>query len=146
MPNLNITQFSAGHTSSANPFIRGIGLQDHLITTDPGVSVYVDGVYLGRQVGQNWSLSNLERIEVLRGPQGTLFGRNTPAGIVKFDTRKPTREFDATFRASYGTYDTMDVQGAVGFPISSTVSSGVGSRISRYAWAFPRRSWGPYTM
>jgi iron complex outermembrane receptor protein len=46
VPNLNITQFSAGHTSSANPFIRGIGLQDHLITTDPGVSVYVDGVYL----------------------------------------------------------------------------------------------------
>ena len=63
VPNLNITQFSAGHTSSANPFIRGIGLQDHLITTDPGVSVYVDGVYLGRQVGQNWNLTNLERIE-----------------------------------------------------------------------------------
>ncbi len=51
VPNLNVTGFSAGHTSSANPFIRGIGLQDHLITTDPGVGVYVDGVYLGRQVG-----------------------------------------------------------------------------------------------
>jgi iron complex outermembrane receptor protein len=48
VPNLSITGFSAGHNSSANPFIRGIGLQDHLITTDPGVSVYVDGVYLGR--------------------------------------------------------------------------------------------------
>ncbi len=47
VPNLNVTGFSAGHTSSANPFIRGIGLQDHLITTDPGVGVYVDGVYLG---------------------------------------------------------------------------------------------------
>ena len=57
VPNLNVTAFSAGHTSSANAFIRGIGLQDHLITTDPGVSVYVDGVYLGRQVGQNWSLA-----------------------------------------------------------------------------------------
>jgi iron complex outermembrane receptor protein len=64
VPNLNVTGFSAGHTSSANPFIRGIGLQDHLITTDPGVSVYVDGVYLGRQVGQNWNLNNIERIEV----------------------------------------------------------------------------------
>lgn len=60
VPNLNVTTFSAGHTSSANPFIRGIGTQDHLITTDPGVGVYVDGVYLGRQVGQHWNLSNIE--------------------------------------------------------------------------------------
>ena len=72
VPNLAVTTFSAGHTSSANPFIRGIGRQDHLITTDPGVGVYVDGVYLGRQVGQHWNLRNIERIEVLRGPQGML--------------------------------------------------------------------------
>ncbi|MXX29325.1 MAG: TonB-dependent receptor plug domain-containing protein, partial [Gammaproteobacteria bacterium] len=71
VPNLAVTTFSAGHTSSANPFIRGIGMQDHLITTDPGIGVYVDGVYLGRQVGQHWNLSNIERVEVLRGPQGT---------------------------------------------------------------------------
>ncbi len=89
VPNLNITQFSAGHISSANPFIRGIGLQDHLITTDPGVSVYVDGVYLGRQVGQNWSLSNIERIEVLRGPQGTLYGRNSIGGAINIITKTP---------------------------------------------------------
>ncbi|MDJ0794872.1 MAG: TonB-dependent receptor [Woeseiaceae bacterium] len=89
VPNLNITQFSAGHTSSSNPFIRGIGLQDHLITTDPGVSVYVDGVYLGRQVGQNWSLSNIERIEVLRGPQGTLYGRNSIGGAINIITKTP---------------------------------------------------------
>ena len=69
VPNLTITGFSAGHVSSVNPFIRGIGLQDHLITTDPGVSVYVDGVYLGRQVAQNWSLANIERVEVLRRHQ-----------------------------------------------------------------------------
>ena len=89
VPNLNVTTFSAGHTSSANPFIRGIGLQDHLITTDPGVSVYVDGVYLGRQVGQNWSLSNVERIEVLRGPQGTLYGRNSIGGAINIITKAP---------------------------------------------------------
>ena len=89
VPNLNITQFSAGHTSSANPFIRGIGLQDHLITTDPGVSVYVDGVYLGRQVGQNWNLSNVERVEVLRGPQGTLYGRNSIGGAINIITKTP---------------------------------------------------------
>ena len=89
VPNLNVTGFSAGHTSSVNPFIRGIGLQDHLITTDPGVGVYVDGVYLGRQVGQNWSLSNIERLEVLRGPQGTLYGRNSIGGTINIITRKP---------------------------------------------------------
>lgn len=89
VPNLNVTGFSAGHTSSANPFIRGIGLQDHLITTDPGVGVYVDGVYLGRQVGQNWSLTNIERVEVLRGPQGTLYGRNSIGGAINIITRKP---------------------------------------------------------
>jgi iron complex outermembrane receptor protein len=89
VPNLNVTGFSAGHTSSVNPFIRGIGLQDHLITTDPGVGVYLDGVYLGRQVGQNWSLANIERVEVLRGPQGTLYGRNSIGGAINIITRKP---------------------------------------------------------
>lgn len=92
VPNLNVTGFSAGHTSSSNPFIRGIGLQDHLITTDPGVSVYVDGVYLGRQVGQNWSLSNIDRVEVLRGPQGTLYGRNSIGGAINIITRPPGGE------------------------------------------------------
>ena len=92
VPNMTVTGFSAGHTSSVNVFIRGIGLQDHLITTDPGVSVYVDGVYLGRQVGQNWSLSNIERVEVLRGPQGTLYGRNTIGGAINIITRQPGSE------------------------------------------------------
>ena len=92
VPNLNITTFSAGHTSSANPFIRGIGTQDHLITTDPGVGVYVDGVYLGRQVGQHWNLTNIERVEVLRGPQGTLYGRNSIGGAVNIVTAAPRVE------------------------------------------------------
>jgi iron complex outermembrane recepter protein len=103
VPNLNVTEFSAGHTSSANPFIRGIGLQDHLITTDPGVGVYVDGVYLGRQVGQNWSLANIERVEVLRGPQGTLYGRNSIGGAINIITVKPGDEDGGRVSLSAGT-------------------------------------------
>lgn len=102
VPNLNITEFSAGHVSSVNPFIRGIGLQDHLITTDPGVSVYVDGVYLGRQVGQNWSLNNIERIEVLRGPQGTLYGRNSIGGAINLITKTPGADPGATVGMEIG--------------------------------------------
>jgi iron complex outermembrane recepter protein len=103
VPNLTVTGFSAGHTSSVNPFIRGIGLQDHLITTDPGVGVYVDGVYLGRQVGQNWSLSNIERVEVLRGPQGTLYGRNSIGGAINIISRKPGDEDGGRVTAEAGT-------------------------------------------
>jgi iron complex outermembrane receptor protein len=102
VPNLTVTGFSAGHVSSVNPFIRGIGLQDHLITTDPGVGVYVDGVYLGRQVGQNWSLANIERVEVLRGPQGTLYGRNTIGGAINIITRQPGDESGGRITAQAG--------------------------------------------
>ena len=108
VPNLNVTGFSAGHTSSANPFIRGIGLQDHLITTDPGVGVYVDGVYLGRQVGQNWSLANIERVEVLRGPQGTLYGRNSIGGAINIITRKPGDEEGGRLSVTAGTRDRIN--------------------------------------
>ena len=103
VPNMTVTGFSAGHTSSVNVFIRGIGLQDHLITTDPGVGVYVDGVYLGRQVGQNWSLSNIERVEVLRGPQGTLYGRNTIGGAINIITRQPGSESGGRATLNAGT-------------------------------------------
>src|SRR5210317_1246487 len=108
VPNLNITQFSAGHNSSANAFIRGIGLQDHLITTDPGVSVYVDGVYLGRQVGQNWNLTNIERVEVLRGPQGTLYGRNSIGGAINIITKEPGSDPGARIGMEIGSRERLN--------------------------------------
>ena len=107
-PNLSVTTFAAGHTSSANPFIRGIGTQDHLITTDPGIGVYVDGVYLGRQIGQHWNLSNIERVEVLRGPQGALYGRNAIGGAINIITTTPGSEPGARIDAEVGSRDRMN--------------------------------------
>jgi iron complex outermembrane receptor protein len=118
VPNLNITGFSAGHTSSQNPFIRGIGLQDHLITTEPGVGVYVDGVYLGRQVGQNWSLANIERVEVLRGPQGTLYGRNSIGGAINIITRRPGDKPGGRVSLSAGTRGRLNGDAYADMPLS----------------------------
>ena len=88
-PNVVQTNFGQGSTGHAAVFMRGIGLQDHIITTDPAVGIYLDSVYLGRNMGANMDLVNIERVEVLRGPQGSLSGRNTLGGALNVITRKP---------------------------------------------------------
>ena len=132
VPNLNVTTFSAGHTSSANSFIRGIGTQDHLITTDPGVGVYVDGVYLGRQVGQHWSLMNIERVEVLRGPQGTLYGRNSIGGAINIVTAAPGANPGRRMAARIGSRGRTDasllVDGNLSDTLAATLSAGLTRR------------------
>ena len=131
VPNLNVTGFSAGHTSSTNPFIRGIGLQDHLITTDPGVSVYVDGVYLGRQVGQNWSLANIERIEVVRGPQGTLYGRNSIGGAINIITKQPGDDVGANIGFEYGTRGRVTAKLFGDQQLTDTVAASISGAFTR---------------
>ncbi len=95
-------------------YIRGLGNTDFDLNASQPVSMVVDEVVLENPVVKGMPLFDLDRVEVLRGPQGTLFGRNTPAGIVKFETVRPSQEFDAFFRASYGTYSTTDIQAAIG--------------------------------
>jgi len=132
VPNLAVTTFSAGHTSSANPFIRGIGTQDHLITTDPGIGVYVDGVYLGRQVGQHWNLSNIERVEVLRGPQGTLYGRNAIGGAINIITAAPGSAPGARIGAQVGSRGRVNADfhgdANLGDGLAATLSFGIHRR------------------
>jgi len=104
-------------------YIRGLGNTDFDLNASQPVSMIVDEVVLENPVVKGKPLFDLERVEVLRGPQGTLFGRNTPAGIVKFETRKPSQELDGFARVSHGTYDNVDFKAAVGGGLTDTLSA-----------------------
>ena len=106
-------------------YIRGLGNSDFDLAASQPVSIIVDEVVLENVILKSFPLFDLERVEVLRGPQGTLFGRNTPAGIVKFDTRKPSQDFGGNFSLSYGDLGSMTIEGAVGGGLSDTVSARV---------------------
>jgi iron complex outermembrane receptor protein len=116
-PNLNIVQ-GRGSAASANIFIRGVGQPDALQTFDPAVGVYVDGVYLSRIQGALLNLGDVERIEVLRGPQGTLWGKNTIGGAINIVSKKPDLDsFSANGSAMYGSYNQILLNGFVSAPL-----------------------------
>ena len=92
VPNAVIGPLGAGWGSTMAAFIRGIGLNDNILSYEPGVPIYIDDVYLGRNQGAILDLLDLERVEVLRGPQGTLFGKNAVGGAVRFISSKPQGE------------------------------------------------------
>jgi iron complex outermembrane receptor protein len=104
-------------------YIRGLGNTDFDLNASQPVSMIVDEVVLENPVIKGMPLFDLQRTEVLRGPQGSLFGRNTPAGIVKFETVKPGKELDGFARVSYGTYDNVDFKAAVGGGLTDTLSA-----------------------
>ncbi|MFZ5707268.1 MAG: TonB-dependent receptor [Pseudomonadota bacterium] len=103
-PNLKITQGS-GSANAPVVFIRGIGTLSTTLYTEPAVALYVDGVYTPRATSAAFDLPDLERVEVLRGPQGTLFGRNTTGGAIMLVTQAPTDEPSAKVSIGYGRYD-----------------------------------------
>jgi iron complex outermembrane receptor protein len=123
VPNLNIVQGRAS-SNSTNIYIRGVGQPDALQTFDPAVGVYIDDVYYSRIRGTQFDLLDLERVEVLRGPQGTLYGKNTIGGALKLVSRRPGQEFRARGSVAYGSYNMMDVQGSVSGPISDSLALG----------------------
>src|SRR6185436_15375436 len=113
----------AGNNSSSQVFIRGIGQTDPTSTVDPGVGMYIDDVYIGSAVGSRMDLRDIASVQVLRGPQGTLFGRNTIGGAILLSTTDPGDEFAGTLRGGLGSDSLFDGFAAVDVPISSTVKS-----------------------
>ncbi|MBS7669085.1 TonB-dependent receptor [Croceicoccus gelatinilyticus] len=115
-PNLLITQQPTG-SATANISIRGIAFADVEKSFDPAVGIYVDGVYIGTSTGQYLDFFDIESIEVLRGPQGTLFGRNTIAGVISIRRTKPTMEFGAKVETTVGSFGTWGMRGVLNVPI-----------------------------
>lgn len=111
-----------GASSSAAIYIRGIGQKEFLPTTEPGVGVYVDGVYVARSVGAMLDLVDVERVEILRGPQGTLFGRNTIGGALSLTTRKPSDQQELSGQISIGRYDRIDAKVMANLPLTDTLA------------------------
>ena len=106
-------------------YIRGIGVSDYGAEAASAVGVYRDGVYYGVQTGLTFQMFDLERTEVLRGPQGTLYGKNTTGGTVNLHSRMPGDEFGGYFKASYGNYKTFNFEGAVDIPINEKAAARV---------------------
>ena len=123
-PNLifNANAPSSGHSSASQIFIRGIGQTDFLPTTDPGVGLYLDGVYLARSIGTAFDFFDVERVEVLRGPQGTLFGRNTIGGAIAVVTTKPSYEFSGQVGLKVGSDDLVESKLILNGPITDNLS------------------------
>lgn len=127
VPNL----FGANNTGigSANAYyIRGLGNTESIATFDPPVGTYIDDIYLSRQNANNFNFFDVDRLEVLRGPQGTLYGRNTTGGAVNIILKRPGRELGGYVEAAYGAYNRKMVRGSIDLPLSS----GIAMKISGY--------------
>ena len=111
----NLTIYAArGSTSTVTAYIRGIGQADPLWGVDPGVGIYLDDVYIARPQGALLDVFDVERIEVLRGPQGTLYGKNTIGGAIKYVSRGLPKETDGFASVTVGNFNQLDVKAAIG--------------------------------
>lgn len=119
-PNLMVSPNNNTGGSASSIFIRGIGQSDTVITTDPGVGVYIDGVYLARTTGGLMDLADFDRVEILRGPQGTLFGKNTIGGAINITTKGPGDAFGGQFDVTVGNFHRFDISANVDIPTTET--------------------------
>jgi iron complex outermembrane receptor protein len=127
-PNVTLEP-SRGTNSTLSAFIRGVGQQDPVSGFEQGVGIYLDDVYLNRPQAAVLDIYDVERIEVLRGPQGTLYGRNTIGGAVKYVTKQLPQDFSLRVKGTYGTYDQADLIVTASAPLSDLVR--VGGSVAR---------------
>ena len=111
----------SGAGNNAAVYIRGVGQKDFVPTIDPGVGIYVDEVYLGRSAGAVLDMIDIQQVEILRGPQGTLFGKNTVGGAISITTTKPNDEFGGKIDIKVGTDERRNVRGVLNIPLSDTL-------------------------
>ena len=122
-PNLDIRSVFAA--SNPTLFIRGVGLRDFNANSQSSVAVYNDSIYMNSPAGQLGQFFDLSGVEVLRGPQGALYGRNASAGAILVNSRKPTGVFNGYSQVKYGSFDEVAVEGAVEVPVTETLSARV---------------------
>lgn len=123
-PNLVILPNSGGN-DGALICMRGLCRTDFTITEDPMVGVYVDGIYVGKSIGSLFDVAELDRVEVLRGPQGTLYGKNTLGGAVILHTRKPSGKLGGKATVTAGNYNRIDTKSYIEFPVSDQLAANI---------------------
>ncbi|MDO9370426.1 MAG: TonB-dependent receptor [Sphingopyxis sp.] len=129
VPSLRVSQLQS--SANTNFIIRGFGNGANNAGIEPSVGVFIDGVYRSRSAAQIGDLPNVERIEVLRGPQSTLFGKNASAGVISIVTQKPQYEFGGSAEVTYGNYDAITVKGDITGPIAENVAFSIGGSYNR---------------
>ena len=129
VPSLRVSQLQSSATT--NFIIRGFGNGANNAGIEPSVGVFIDGVYRSRSAAQIGDLPNVERIEVLRGPQSTLFGKNASAGVISIVTQKPQFDFGGSVEATYGNFNAITIKGDVTGPLSETVAFSIGGSYNR---------------
>ncbi len=133
----DISTFTAGveineEYGNATTFtIRGINTNDFYATTSPAAAVYVDGIYKASNINSGSQIFDVQRIEILKGPQGTLYGRNVTGGAINVISRAPTDEWDGYLEASYGSFDRSVLEGAIGGPLTENLKFRVSAQWER---------------